>query len=203
MIELSKYLNDQIGKQIRWIHFNNCKNVRHNDFIQEYSGPILLATEFESKVISENESEYSYSTIPIHCKYDRELEFVLFTDQKDYFEREETRMSLPPEFNSFHIKPLPFKIEEIRIYDKVESYKEFKTYTPNNIIGNAIIIKSSSNTYILIEAKMGDDQNEPCMYFKIMEESTIENAENYFDEHGWHHKYGEYQTNMNLKENYR
>lgn len=202
MIELGKYLKNQIGKNIRWIHFKNCKNVRHNDFIKEYSGPILMVTEYESNKISEHESEYVYETFPIHCKYDSKLEYVLFTDQKDYHTKEGTRTYLPKEYGAFHIKPLPFKISEIITYDKVESYKEFKTYTPSEIIGNAIIIQAENNSFILIEAKMGDDQNEPSMYFKIIEESSIEQVENYFDEHGWHHKYGEYKSNMNLKSNY-
>ena len=78
---LQEYFKKQIGRQIRWIHFRNCKNVRHNDFIQEYAGPILLATEYESKKVSEHESEYKYDTIAIHCKYDSALNYILSTDQ--------------------------------------------------------------------------------------------------------------------------
>jgi len=153
-----------------------------------------------SRKVSEYESEYKYDTIAIHTKYDSELGFILFSDQKDYYIREGSKMSLPEEYNGFHIKPLPFKIEEIRLYDKVESYKEFKTYTPKNILGNAIIIKAENNSFILIEAKIGDDQNEPSMYFKIIEETTLEVVENYFSEKGWHQKHGDYKLNMNLKE---
>lgn len=47
---------------------------------------------------------------------------------------------------------------------------------------------------------MGDDQNEPSIYFKIIEESTLKEVENYFNENGWHQKHGEYKLNMNLKD---